>query len=109
MNSLTLAEINTRPKTCLQCGSLFKIVYPGERDEQIKIWQTRVDKGMVPTIKLIEEITHCHLRDAKGTAMHITVTPGKCHRCQNDIIEEKFVDCPRCRALNVFLDSDTLG
>ena len=101
MHSLTLAEINTRPKTCLQCGSLFKIVYPATRVEQLRIWQTKLDEGMVPTIKLIGEITRCHPRDAKATAMHITVTPGKCHRCQNDIIDEEFVDCPHCGALNV--------
>jgi len=101
VSSLTLETINTRPRTCLRCGGLFRIAYPESLEERAQILKACHEVGIFASIKIVQALTDSRLEDAKGTSMHISITPGKCHRCRHDILEEEFVDCPKCETLNI--------
>ena len=38
--------------------------------------------------------------DAKFSLMHINKKYGKCNRCNVDFLDEEYIVCPKCRALN---------
>jgi hypothetical protein len=62
-----------------------------------------VSRSRIEFIGALREATGCGLADAKGVALHIVSTVGRCHRCNREIRDRLFVDCPRCRSLNIQL------
>jgi ribosomal protein S27E len=54
-------------------------------------------------IDALRESTGCGLSEAKGVALHVVRTLGRCHRCNGEIRDRLLVDCPRCRSLNIQL------
>jgi hypothetical protein len=39
-------------------------------------------------------------RDAKYVTLHINTQYGHCHRCSFDNLDEEYINCPACGALN---------
>src|SRR4051794_24810538 len=99
--SLDLATINARPKPCVRCRCIFRVVYPSSRTERERILRARQSVGIAAAIRVIHETTRDHLANAKGTAMHVAPRAGECHWCKKPIPEAEFVECPHCGSLNI--------
>ncbi len=54
----------------------------------------------IAAMRQIREGNQLSLRDAKAIALHITRTPGTCHRCSYPLGGEATAHCPYCRAIN---------
>ena len=100
---LTLETINSRPKTCQRCGGLFRVVYAKDSALQRKLMELHKDVNRrIEWVKLLHKATNCDLKDAKGTHMHYVSEVGKCHWCKSEIEIAEFVDCPKCKSLNIY-------
>lgn len=99
---LTLEIVNSRPKTCQRCGGSFRVVYSTNYELQTELMQLRCPDRCVSFVKLLRQATNCDLRDAKGTFMHYVFEVGKCHWCKSDIEVAEFVDCQKCKSLNIY-------
>ena len=99
---LTLDIINSRPKTCQRCGGLFRIAYSKDKDVQSKLIELHSTRQNMKFVKLLRQATNCDLKNAKGTYLHYGKEAGKCHWCGNAIEVAEFVDCPKCKSLNIY-------
>jgi hypothetical protein len=106
---LTLIDVNSRSKPCMQCRSEFRVALPSERRDQTDLASlAREPVRRTKFVQILREVTRCDLRDAKGVLHHVTTRPGKCHRCDADLPLEQLVDCRSCGALNIQLDGEAI-
>ena len=98
---LTLNIINSRAKTCQRCGGLFRITYSTDKEVQRKLIEIHSTKQNMKFIRLLRQATNCDLKNAKGTFNHYGYEVGKCHWYKNKIEVAEFVDCPKCKSLNI--------
>lgn len=53
------------------------------------------------SVKWLMSAYHLNHGDAKYIVMHMNPKQGTCHRCNNIGLAEEYVNCPKCKALNM--------
>ncbi|XZF14577.1 hypothetical protein ACTHGU_00420 [Chitinophagaceae bacterium MMS25-I14] len=67
--------------------------------EKIKLSEL-VIQSPLHSMKYILDNFHLSLRDAKYIVIHINKIYGHCNRCIFDKLDEEYMKCPKCGALN---------
>jgi cysteine-rich CPCC protein len=98
---LSIELINQRTPTCFRCEGRFRVVLPTRSDQESLALV--LERSRMAFIDALRESTGCGLSEAKGVALHVVRTLGRCHRCNGEIRDRLLVDCPRCRSLNIQL------
>ncbi len=57
-------------------------------------------QSSLQSIKFIVDNFNLSHRDAKYISTHINAIYGHCNRCNYDKLDEEYVQCPKCGALN---------
>lgn len=60
----------------------------------------------IRSAKFIVENFNLSLRDAKYIITHVNIRYGHCHRCDFQKLDEAYVNCPTCGALNFNWETD---
>lgn len=67
--------------------------------EKSKLLELTVQSPLHSTKYIIENFRLSD-RDAKYIVTHINRIYGQCNRCKFDSLEEEYIKCPKCEALN---------
>ncbi len=67
--------------------------------EKIKLKELTVLSPLQSTKYILDNYI-ISLRDAKYIITHINKTYGHCNRCNFDKLNEEYINCPKCGALN---------
>ena len=67
--------------------------------EKIKLSELITQSPLQATKHIIDSFNFS-LRDAKYIVTHINSTYGQCNRCSFGKLDEEYVKCPKCGALN---------
>jgi len=67
--------------------------------EKLQLWNLKQNSSILAIKKLIDEHKLSN-RDAKFVVMHINREYGHCNRCNFDKLNQEYIKCPKCRALN---------
>ncbi len=67
--------------------------------EKCKLEELTIQSPLHTTKYIIENLKLSH-RDAKYIVTHINRTYGKCNLCNFDNLDEEYINCPQCGALN---------
>lgn len=54
----------------------------------------------IQSTKFVVDNFNLSHRDAKYIVTHINITYGHCNRCTFDKLDEEYIKCPKCGALN---------
>ena len=104
--ALTWDDLRARGMPCLRCRSTKPIAGPFSIEGRQLIAGAFKTHRTMEVILAIRHDTSCGLAEAKGTSMHLVKKAGECHWCREAIPVAELVDCPRCEALNIFLEAD---
>jgi hypothetical protein len=91
---------------CLRCRSTEPIAGPFSAEGRQRIAVAFKIHRAMEVILAIRHDAGCGLAEAKGTLLHLVQKAGECHWCHGAIPVAELVDCPRCEALNILLESD---
>jgi len=82
--------------TCPACGASWAApdAVPPER-RQLVAALVRAHHP-IGAIAQLRESTTLTIRDAKAITLHISDTPGQCHRCRATLADEPEIVCPSC-------------
>ncbi len=67
--------------------------------EKNKLAELIVQSPLHTTKYIIDNFKLSH-RDAKYIVTHINRIYGQCNRCNFDTLDEEYINCPKCGALN---------
>lgn len=86
--------------TCPRCEVSVEIpeLSPEQRTQ---IASTCREDGRVLAMKMLKESFGLSLKDAKVVAMHVSGTPGVCHRCDIQLESTVTQQCKACQSLNL--------
>jgi hypothetical protein len=62
---------------------------------------TLARQSPVLAVKYIIDHFRLSHRDAKYIAAHISKAHGRCHSCVFDRLDDAYINCPKCGALNL--------
>ena len=71
-----------------------------------QIARLRYADHTVEATKRLHEILGGDLREAKRLVIHLPHQPGRCHRCDEALLQGEVVDCPNCGSVNILWASD---
>jgi ribosomal protein L40E len=81
---------------CEKCGATWDEPFMPMSLVQEVVALRRSDRPLAATQRL--QSVCPNLKDAKAIAMHITLEPGKCHRCSADLTVAR--SCSKCGSFN---------
>jgi uncharacterized C2H2 Zn-finger protein len=85
---------------CKNCLPTEGIEIPDfKQSEKLKLKDLAI-LSPIKSIKYILDNYIVSLRDAKYIITHINKTYGHCSRCNFDKLNEEYMNCPKCGALN---------
>jgi hypothetical protein len=85
---------------CKNCLPLEGIDIPDFKlSEKLKLNELAIFSPLKLTKYILDNYTISH-RDAKYIVTHINKTYGHCNRCNFDKLNEEYINCPKCGALN---------
>jgi hypothetical protein len=58
-------------------------------------------ESSIKTVEILIKTYNFTHRDAKFIVSHINLKYGKCNRCNFDELDKEYVNCPKCKALNL--------
>jgi len=67
--------------------------------EKSKLIEFTIQSPLHTTNYLIDNVKLSH-KDAKYIVTHINKIYGQCNRCKFDQLDEEYISCPKCGALN---------
>ena len=67
--------------------------------EKSKLIELRIQSPLHTTKYIIDNLKLSH-RDAKYIVTHINKIYGQCNHCKFDHLDEEYMSCPKCGALN---------
>ena len=70
-----------------------------KQSEKLKLNGLATLSPLKLTKYIVDNYTISH-RDAKYIVTHINKTYGHCNRCNFDNLNEEYINCPKCGALN---------
>lgn len=84
-------------KNCLPFGGIE--IPEFEQSEKLMLQEMRALSPLKLTKYIIDNFAMSH-RDAKYIVAHINKKYGHCNSCNFDNLNEEFMNCPKCGALN---------
>ena len=69
------------------------------QSEKIRLLELAIQSRLDATKYIINNLNLSH-RDAKYIVTHINTIYGHCNRCNFDKLDEEYIKCPKCGALN---------
>lgn len=85
---------------CKHCLPKEGIEIPDFTEADKKVLQELKSKSPLHSVEhLIDHFKLSHL-DAKYITLHINKNYGRCNRCFFDNLNEEYIKCPKCSALN---------
>jgi hypothetical protein len=90
-----------RVVNCQRCGASVPILnLTSELEREIFDTATRV--GRMQAILKLKEKAGVGLPEGKAVIYHLCDDAAKCHRCGQELIEDKKeINCPKCHLLNL--------
>lgn len=89
--------MNVQCKNCLpEEGIEIPDFSQPEKSEIVRL----TTESPIRAVKHLKDHFDLSLRDSKYIVTHINSPYGKCNRCVFDKLEEEFIHCPKCKALN---------
>jgi hypothetical protein len=67
--------------------------------EKKRLWELKLKSPIHSVKHLIDNFKLSH-SDAKYITLHINKDYGRCNRCSFDKLDEEYIKCPKCGALN---------
>ncbi len=87
-------------KKCPRCSNDEYEVPDFTQQEKRVLSGLKANNKLGELIEKLESLYDIRSIDAKFSLMHINKKYGKCNRCKVDYLEEEYVLCPKCNALN---------
>lgn len=97
---MPLTEARGRPHlTCGQCQTV--VVWPGDLAGDVKAGIAQAARrDAVAAARAVEAKYGLDVREGKALVVHLTITPGKCHRCNSGVPHGETL-CSKCHAANL--------
>jgi len=89
--------IKVQCKNCLPKEGIEVPAFSGS--EKVRLTEMKTESPIKATKWLMENYKASHL-EAKYMVTHINIKFGKCNRCNFNELEEEYLNCPKCKALN---------
>lgn len=98
-----IANFRTTLKMIVKCKNCFPkegIEVPDFTiSEKSKLVELTIQSPLNSTKYIIDNFKRSHI-DAKYIVTHINEIYGQCNRCKFDSLDEEYINCPKCGALN---------
>ena len=92
--------IQTMKVQCKNCLPKEGIEIPDFNQSEKQLLSERALNSPIHTAKYIVDQFNLSHRDAKYIVTHINKKHGRCNRCVFDKLDEEYIKCPKCGALN---------
>jgi hypothetical protein len=86
--------------TCPACGANWDMPDTISPQRRSKVAALVHAHDPLAAMAQLREGTTLTLRDVKAITLHVSDTPGQCHRCGATLADEPEVVCPSCGSLN---------
>ncbi len=69
------------------------------KSDKMKLWELKVNSPIHTVKVLMDEYKISH-RDSKYIVTHINTSYGECNKCDFNKLDQEYLTCPKCGALN---------